>query len=195
MVLDSKHRAGLPSIHGSKMTETQNNELSQDTLFSLLSNPRRRYILSYLNGTDEPILLQDLASEVAAWEIETDPDQLTDKQQKRLYVSLYQTHIPKLEEAGIVDYESDTGEIRLTHRGDDLNRYLDDEEAGVDETSPWGRYYLGIALAGALMYGANSVGWLPLDRTGVVALGTGWMLLFVGLAAVHYYETEVGDER
>ncbi|QWC20226.1 hypothetical protein [Halorubrum sp. 2020YC2] len=175
------------------MTETRENGLSQDALFSLLSNPRRRYILQYLNRTGETIRLQALAAEVAAWENETEPEALTNKQQKRLYVSLYQTHIPKLEEAGIVEYDGDTGEIRLTDRGSDLNRYLDADAPEGDGGRPWGRYYLLITLAGALAYGLVAVGGGgPLDRTGLVVIGVGWVLL-VALAAFHAVETERGD--
>ncbi|VTT88118.1 hypothetical protein DM2_1452 [Halorubrum sp. DM2] len=176
------------------MTETRENGLSQDALFSLLSNPRRRFILRYLNRTDESIQLQDLAAEVAAWENETDREALTSKQRKRLYVSLYQTHIPKLEEAGIVEYDGDTGQIRLTDRGGDLNRYLDVDAPDADGTRRWGRYYLLLALVVALAYGALAVGGGPLDRTGVVVIGVGWVLL-AGLAAVHYLKTERDDGR
>jgi DNA-binding transcriptional ArsR family regulator len=171
------------------MTETRKNGLSQDTLFSLLSNPRRRFILQYLNRTDDGIQLQDLAAEVAAWENETETDALTDKQQKRLYVSLYQTHIPKLEEAGIVEYDDDTGEIRLTDQGTDLNRYLDANAPDGDDGRPWGRYYLLIAVAGGLVYGLVAFGGGgPLDRTGLIVIGAGWVLL-AALAAFHAVET------
>jgi len=176
------------------MTEIRDNGLSQDALFSLLSNPRRRFILQHLNSIDESIQLQDLAVEVAAWENETDPETLTDKQRKRLYVSLYQTHIPKLEEAGIVEYDGDSGEIRLTNRGSDLNRYLDADAPDADGTHHWGRYYLLITLVGTLAYGALALSGEPLNRTGVVAIGVGWVLLS-GLAAFHYVKTERAGGR
>ncbi|WP_246066453.1 DUF7344 domain-containing protein [Halorubrum cibi] len=157
-------------------------------MFSLLSNPRRRFILQYLNRTGESIQLQDLATEVAAWENETEPEALTDKQRKRLYVSLYQTHIPKLEEAGIVDYDGDTGDIRLTDRGSDLNRYLDAEAPKDGDARPWGRYYLLVTLLGFLVYGLITIGG-ELGRTEMVLIGTGWVLLTV-LTVLHYVETE-----
>jgi DNA-binding transcriptional ArsR family regulator len=174
------------------MTETRKNGLSQDALFSLLSNPRRRFILQYLNRTEESIRLQELATEVAAWENETEPAELTDKQEKRLYVSLYQTHIPKLEEAGIVDYDGDTGEIRLTDRGTDINRYLDADASEDDDTRHWGLYYLLIALFGVVVYGLITVGGGSVGQTGVMAIGVGWVLL-AALALFHYVETERGE--
>lgn len=174
------------------MTEPRENGLSQDALFSLLSNPRRRFILQYLNRTEEPIQLQDLATEVAAWENETEPENLTDKQRKRLYVSLYQTHIPRLEDAGVVAYDSDTGKIRLTDQNNDLNRYLKTDAPETDDTRPWGLYYLLITLSGILVYGLIAVGGEPLSRIEVVLIGVGWVLLAV-LAVFHYLKTERGD--
>lgn len=170
------------------MTETQEDGLSQDELFSLLSNPRRRFILQYLNKNPGGIGLQDLATEVAAWENETDPEELTDKEEKRLYVSLHQTHIPKLEAAGIVEHDSDTGEIRLTDRGTDVNRYLDAGPPDGDESRPWGRYYLLIALFGAAVYGLVAFSGGAADRTGVLVIGVAWLLL-VAIALFQYIET------
>ncbi|GAA0534913.1 hypothetical protein GCM10008994_07310 [Halorubrum ejinorense] len=174
-----------------KMTETRENGLSQDELFSLLSNPRRRFILQYLNRNREGIRLQALATEVAAWENETDPDDLTDKQEKRLYVSLHQTHIPKLEEAGIVEYDGDSGEIRLTDRGTDVNRYLDADAPGGEEPRQWGRYYLLIALFGVVVFGLVTLGDGSVGQTGVIVIGVAWALL-VALALYQYVGTERG---
>jgi DNA-binding transcriptional ArsR family regulator len=174
------------------MTESRENGLSQDTLFSLLSNQRRRFILQYLNRTGETIQLQDLATEVAAWENETEPEKLTDKQRKRLYVSLYQTHIPRLEEAGIIDYDRETGEIRLKNRDNDLDRYLDTDAPESDDTRPWGQYYLPITLLAVLVYGLIAVSGGPLSRIEAVLIGVGWIPL-AGLAAFHYIKTERWD--
>lgn len=38
-------------------------------------------------------------------------DGLTAHERKQVYVSLYQTHVPGMADAGIVDYESNSGEI------------------------------------------------------------------------------------
>ncbi|QUO46871.1 MULTISPECIES: DUF7344 domain-containing protein [Halorubrum] len=171
------------------MTEHREDGLSQDALFSLLSNPRRRFILQHLNGIEGSVKLQALAGEVAAWENETDPESLTDKQRKRLYVSLYQTHIPKLEEAGIVEYDRDTGDIRLTDRGSDLNRYLDRDATESGGERRWGRYYLAVALGSAAAYAAVAVVGGASDRAALVVIGVGWLLI-AGLAAFHYAETE-----
>ena len=165
------------------MSNVSDEELNQDTLFSLLSNPRRRFVLQYLNRVENPVTLQDLSVETAAWENETEPENLTDQQRKRVQVSLYQTHVPALEDAGISEYDSESGEIVLTDRADDFNVYLhgDIEE----ETRPWEVYYLAFAAVGVAVYAASTllvgVGELTLTVIGLV-----WIAGLAGLALLHY---------
>jgi hypothetical protein len=130
------------------MSETETSRLSQDEVYHLLSNPRRRFIISYLRD-DGTVGLQELASTVAAWENDTSPEQLTDQQKKRVYVSLYQTHIPKLEDAGIITYDSDTSQIHLRDSVEQLEQYLPETE---DTGRDWRRIYLGLAAVGTLFY-------------------------------------------
>ena len=121
--------------------------LSQDLVYDILSSPRRRYVLYYLRQVDEPIELTALAEQVAAWENETDPDSLTDQERKRVYVSLYQTHIPKLDDAGIVDYDKDDGTVTLGPGATAIDEYL--QQSSVE--TPWQRIYLAIAAAGTVL--------------------------------------------
>lgn len=98
--------------------------LSQDLVFDLLSSPRRRFVLYYLRTESDSIALTALADEVAAWEYETPVEELTDQERKRAYVSLYQTHIPKLADAGIVEYDAESGDVALASEADVINAYL-----------------------------------------------------------------------
>jgi len=85
--------------------------LSEEEVFDLLSSSRRRRVLRHLLRDREPIGLQRLADEIAAEENGKEVDQLTDQERKRVYVSLYQTHVPAMADAGIVDYDPDSGTI------------------------------------------------------------------------------------
>jgi hypothetical protein len=121
--------------------------LSQDLVYDILSSPRRRYVLYYLRQVDEPIELTALAEQVAAWENETEPDSLTDQERKRVYVSLYQTHVPKLDDAGIVSYNTDDGTVELARKATTIDEYLQQSSSGT----PWQRIYLAVAAAGSLL--------------------------------------------
>lgn len=126
------------------MSEADQQLSSLDTIFDLLSNPRRRFVLHYLKEHDGTVELNDLAAEIAAKENDVPKEELTSQQRKRAYVSLYQTHVPKLEEVGVIEYDSETGQITLTEQADQIDRHLDTSDDG----RPWQRVYLAVALAG-----------------------------------------------
>jgi len=122
-------------------------ELTQDLVFDILSSPRRRYVLYYLRETNGPLPLNDLAEQVAAWENETEVSALSDQERKRVYVSLYQTHIPKLDSVGIVEYDQETGIVELTDRVHRIDYYLTE----TTDPIPWQRFYLALAVISAVM--------------------------------------------
>lgn len=163
------------------MSQSDQVTLSQDEVYDLLSNARRRFTISYLREHSGPVAVSDLSQEVAAWENDVTRDELTDQQVKRVYVSLYQTHLPKLSEVGIVDYDQDAGRVELTSSVSELDTYLPEQESA--ETS-WQMVYVGVALVGLALYAVAtlvpSVA-LPLDLLGVATI-----LTFAAVAIVHY---------
>lgn len=129
-------------------------ELSQDVAFDILSSPRRRYVLYHLRSLDEAIELTNLAEQVAAWENDTQAEKITEQERKRVYVSLYQTHVPRLDEAGIIEYDTESGLITLAEGASNIDGYLDTSESAF----PWQRVYLGLAIAGAVLVGLTFSG-------------------------------------
>lgn len=86
--------------------------ISMDKAFHLLQNSRRRAVLRYLlDGTDEGYSLRAVADQVAAWETEIPVSELSGEARKRVYVSLYQIHCPKLDAAGVIDYDQPRGTL------------------------------------------------------------------------------------
>jgi len=96
----------------------------KDRIFEALSNPRRREALRYLrlNGGDETVLIRTLSERIAAWENGVSPVDVTYKQRKRVYTSLYQSHLPKLHRDGFVEYDADRGTVKLTQKAEQLER-------------------------------------------------------------------------
>ena len=98
-------------------------DLSEDRIFSLLSAGRRRELLRALETAGEPVPLSVLTREVALAEgIEPDADAGA---VKTVYVSLYQTHVPALADAGAVEYDTVEKHVELTPRAAPLFTYLD----------------------------------------------------------------------
>lgn len=171
---------------------TDEPELSKDKIFHLLQTPRRRYVLQYLKEREGTVEMRDIAEQVAAWENETSVQALTSDERQRVYIPLYQSHLPKLDEEGIIEYNQSRGTVKRTKLADQLNRYLtiDEVETGdvveTEQELPWGTYYLGtsvfstILLAGSI-FGISVLGTLPPVAIGGVIVV---MFSFITLAQV-----------
>lgn len=83
--------------------------LSADDLFHVLQNERRRLVVRYLLDHPGPVDVPTLVDQVTAWELQTSVDELPDDQRQRIYIDLYQSQLPKLDEHGFVDYDQSRG--------------------------------------------------------------------------------------
>ena len=134
---------------------------SREVMFDLLGNSRRRRVLHQL--LDEPeITLTDLSARIAAWENDTSVSDLSSRERKQVYSSLYQTHIPRLSDHGVVNYESDDRIVRLTADADRIRRFLEVDEPS-QEGSPykWSRYFFWTAVVGSAGIAGNWLGTTP----------------------------------
>lgn len=158
--------------------------LSQDLVFDILSNTRRRMVLFYLREHSEPAAVQEIAERIAVLENDVPAAELSRQQQKRVYVSLYQTHLPKLASAGIIEYDDENGMVSLTSRAMNIDSYL---TPTVEEQYPWQLHYLGLAIFGGLLFGLSSLGVPVIGAIPSLVLGIGLMLGFAISAGVQYW--------
>lgn len=159
-------------------------EMSPDLVFDILSNKRRRMVLYYLRQYGGSATVQELADEIAAMENDVDVEDLTRQQQKRVYVSLYQTHLPKLEDSGISEYDDDQEEVRLTDRATEIDEYLTSSEPS---SYPWQIHYLVLAVVGGLLFllvAANVAAFAAIPS---VVLGLVLMAVFALSSIVQYW--------
>lgn len=172
------------------MSDSDNTTLSQDVAFDLLSNARRRFVLRQLQEGSDPIELGDLAGALAAKENGVSVEELTAQQRKRTYVSLYQTHIPKMVESGIIEYDSDSGVISSTKHVDELAAYFH----STPEMPPWALAYGSIAVLGIAVYLLTALS----DTLAInaVYVGLPFFLAFMVLSLIHYkYVNDIRENR
>ena len=129
------------------MTSPDTASLAPDKVFEILSSRRRRMVLFYLRKHGDTATVNDLAEQVAAWENDTDIEELTSQERKRVYVSLYQTHLPKLADTDLIDYDVDDGIVTLTDRATEIDDFL---SAKATSGYPWKRHYLVFLIGGAV---------------------------------------------
>jgi len=88
---------------------------SLDLVFELLSNSRRRYALYHLTDQSDGVAtLETLAENVVAFEQRTGTinGEHTADRQASVRLALTHTHLPKLEDAGILEYDRRSEMIR-----------------------------------------------------------------------------------
>lgn len=79
-------------------------QLSADTTFSLLADGQRRRVLAYLSEMQgETADVGDLAEHVA-----------DEVDRRRALTALYHVHLPKLADAGVVEYDRRSETVRYT---------------------------------------------------------------------------------
>lgn len=146
----ARERAGAgPTGREEPETEVEPSRLSKDTLFEIVKNQRRRDVLSYLKRRNGEATLGELAEHIAAKENGVEVGALSSSQRKRVYIGLYQSHLPKLADTGVVDFDKGRGDVRLRPAATQLDAYLGDGTLDADTrgTAPTGR---NLAVAGAL---------------------------------------------
>ncbi|ELY97239.1 hypothetical protein C482_13960 [Natrialba chahannaoensis JCM 10990] len=116
-----------------------------DTIFDLLSDWRRRAVLRYLDGhggTDQ-VPLSDVADHVVLAADGQDTGALAATgdallgTRKRIHISLRHTHVPKLADAGVLEFDPESNTVALCKTGEELDAQLrkEREDRGADGKS------------------------------------------------------------
>ncbi|GKZ15391.1 hypothetical protein [Haladaptatus sp. T7] len=101
-------------------TPNDQQTLSPDTVFDVLRNPRRQFVLAYLRQQNHPVTLTELARQTTAWEADVPVSEVDGESMKPVYTSLSHAQLPKLVDHGLLEYTSDdrrtvdtTGRMRI----------------------------------------------------------------------------------
>lgn len=168
--------------------------LSTEDVYEVLSNRRRRYAIHHLKQTDGPVDVSTLAEQVAAWENGKPVAELDSQERKRVYISLYQSHLPTLEKRGLVAYDDDRGIVELTDSIANAEVYL---EVVAGENVPWSYFYLGLSLVSGLLIALTYLEVGILESVPQIAIAGVITLLFAVSAVFQTVQTgrmQLGDE-
>jgi hypothetical protein len=158
-------------------------ELTKGEIFDLLKNRRRRTVIRYLRENDGYAELNDLAEYIAAKENDIDVRQLSSDQRKRVYIGLYQCHLPKMDSLGVIDYDKDRGTIELQASVTQLLEYMDLDQERDDETDEPAEVWAIPAVAGCVV-AVVTVGALGLGPLAAVPAVAWTLLSVVGILAI-----------
>jgi hypothetical protein len=161
-------------------------ELSRDDVFELLSNHRRRYALHHLQNNGERAELGEISEHVAAWENDIEVGAVSSAERKRVYTSLQQFHLPKMDDHGVVSFDDRSGTVELEPVADDIDVYLEVVES---QDIPWSLYYLSLGGATLGLLLLNALGVAPFSMLSDISLGIFVATTFLVSSVVHTYLT------
>lgn len=87
------------------MDEWSSDELSEDEAYELVAQSLRRETLRVLLNERDEWEVDALAAEVAAREGDVQPDDVDEETHKRVAVALLHRDLPRLDDAGIVEFD------------------------------------------------------------------------------------------
>lgn len=92
-----------------------------DTIFDILSHPGRRYVLTYLIQSEGFVSISELVDYV----ITRTSASMTDSEfRRRVTVELTHTHLPKLEEEGLISYNMERQIVMQTDQTPTVRPFL-----------------------------------------------------------------------
>lgn len=166
-------------------TDTQESgvePLPIDKVFEILKNNRRRQALRYLNENGGNTSLSELAEHIAALENDCSIRAISSSQRKRVYVGLYQCHLPKMDDMHIVDFEKNRGTVELAANASQLEPYL-----GETESFAWSRLYFAVTVVAIGTLAVSLLGSAPFGLTPLVVLVTLLAVMAISSITHAYY--------
>lgn len=185
-----------PSDESAVVTDETPNKLSKDKIFHILQTQRRRDALRYLKENDGAVEMRELAEQVAAWENNTTLQALTSDQRQRVYIALYQSHLPKLDNEGIIKYNQSRGIVERGPLADQFDPYLTtldasdpnlEEDTNVEGNNHWFHYYRWATVASA---GTFMGAWMNIPLFSTIPshlLGASIVMLYATISTAHFF--------
>jgi hypothetical protein len=155
-------------------------DLLESDIHDVLRNDRRRMVLELLGDADGPVGARELSELIAAREAGTDPPPRDVR--RSVYISLQQTHLPKLADLDVVSYDEDTREVAPGPNASAVGVYM---EVVPKYGLSFAEFHAGLGVLGALLVVAAQVGVPALSNVSAAA----WALAaFAAIAASGLYQ-------
>ena len=87
-------------------------QLAEDQFYRALASHHRRRVLSYLLEENNSNV-EELATVLSGWKATTTGTMQTPADRSDLFIELSHNHLPRLADAGLIDYDSQTGSVQL----------------------------------------------------------------------------------
>mgnify|MGYP006274220495 CR=1 FL=1 len=159
-------------------------------IHELLSNERRQYVVEYVSTKDGASEFGNLVDYVAARENGIPVEQLDSDQRKCVYTALRQSHLPKLADAAVVEFEKRRGMVEPGTNADVAQEFLT-FTPGRERTYSYS--YLGLSVGGFAFTGLHGIGVPLFDAVPTIIIVAVVCFLFGFLATLHAYSVSAAS--
>nr|WP_251344341.1 hypothetical protein [Haloplanus sp. GDY1] len=157
--------------------------MTECQIHQLLANERRRAVIERLDASTGTVTVRDLSTWVAAAETSQSPP--PPKVRDSVYTSLHQTHLPKLHEAGVVEYDRERSLVHLRPAVRQVDRHMDVVN-GLGVT--WGGYYRSLGVFGLVLVIAALAGLPVVSLVDPLLWASGTLVTFAVSGAVQLWD-------
>ncbi|MFB6147135.1 MAG: ArsR family transcriptional regulator [Halobacteriaceae archaeon] len=159
-------------------------QLAVGEVHDILSNSRRRHLIERLQSHGEQTL-RELSERIAAAETGQQPPPADARQS--VYVSLQQTHLPRLERLDVVEYDEADHAVRPAANAEDVAVYMEVVQGNEITRN---EYYGLLAALGLVAVAGAAVGVPGLAAVGPGAVGAATLALVSASATYFWYASE-----
>ncbi|WP_254547412.1 DUF7344 domain-containing protein [Halomarina pelagica] len=166
---------------------TEKPSLAESEVYDILQNGRRRHTIEQLRRHGPSVEIAALAEAVAAAETGEAPPPRNVRQS--VYNSLHQSHLPRLDRCGVVEYDRERKIVTLTERAAAVERYM-----GLDQAPevPWDLLYLLCGLVGFGVVTGAALGLPGIAAVPAVAWSGLFFALLVGVRLLQEADRRTG---
>lgn len=119
------HSNGAEGSSSSSAEGSDGDGLPVDAVFDALRHPHRRYVLYHLSDRSEDASIAELAERIVDWEAERAGGSGRISRRERMVVALYHTHLPKLDELDLVEYDRERDRVTRCEGTTGIEPYLE----------------------------------------------------------------------
>jgi hypothetical protein len=157
--------------------------MTECQIHGLLANERRRAVIERLDASTGTVTVRDLSTAIA--ETETGQSPPPARVRESVYTSLHQTHLPKLDAVGVVEYDRERSLVHVRPAVRQIDRHMDVVN-GLGIT--WGEYYRGLGVLGLTLVIGSLAGLPVVDTVDPLLPASGTLALFAASGAVQLWD-------
>lgn len=157
--------------------------MTECQIHGILANERRRAVIERLDASPGTVTVRDLSTAIAAAETGESPPPV--RVRESVYTSLHQTHLPKLHDIGVIEYDRERSLVHLQPSIREIDRHMDVLN-GLGVT--WAEYYRSLGVLGLVLVTAALVGWPLVGALDPLLWASGTLVVFAVSVAVQLWD-------